>query len=73
MRKGGEKEACLRKISKYLGGGHYYRVSFSGPEQASRGKKSDDEVAGHQTSVYNIASFGGVRYIFKGCDARVAT
>jgi len=69
MRKGGEKEACLRKTFRYLGEGHYYRISFSGPGQASREKKSDNEVAGHQTSVYNTASFGGVRYIFKGCDA----
>jgi hypothetical protein len=68
MRKGG----VSAKISIIWGGRHYYRIFFSEASQASFGKKRDDEVSSHQTSVYNIVSFGGVRYILKGCDARVA-
>ena len=49
-----------------------HRICFSGPRQTSLGKESDDEVFSHRTAVYNIASFGGVRYPYKGCDVRVS-
>jgi len=66
------KEDVSAKIFIIWGERHYYRIFFFEASQTSFGKKRDDKMFSHQTSVYNIVSFENVKYILKRCDARVA-